>query len=1175
MITKGLKTIFKLLIGASGLILLVLLALGLVILLGWPLWTIVVVLAGFGALVLGGYWIYKARLRKKEEWFIQELSGGAPSETPGARQPDIQAKWKEAIDTLKRSHLKKYGNPLYVLPWYMVIGRSGAGKTTAIRNAQLSSPFATPSPTASPGSTVDCDWWFFDQAVILDMAGRYAIGTEADKGEWKDFLKLLARYKKHEPLNGLIVAVSVEDLEGLSSKELEAQALTLRARLDELMQVLGVKFPVYVVVTKCDLIQGMVPLMEQLPDSKWKEVFGISRPLTEKRDVRSFVEGAMDRLTQRLGELRDIVLGSTRPGKACSFLLLPEEFSRLKAPLMNYLGTLFKETPYQDQPIFRGLYFTSARQQGRPFSRFLTSLGIPTQEQKTASDKSGFLHDFFARVLVQDRALLAPTRQALSWKRLTQNLGLSVWMLTGLVLCGLLTLSFINNIGAMRLVNREMPVELKLGDDLFQNITELDRYRIAVERLRERNQDWWAPRMGLRQSEILEEKLGKEFVELYKKYVLWPLEDQLGRQIQTVDATTPRPVVAGWVDLLARRLKLINSRLEGKDEKDLRSLRLPDYAFMLRAALGEKAQQVPEPVSKALANIDLTYLVFEGDKEPLTKLSQEETRRLKGVLQREGIGLLWLADWANLQVETLAPVSYSRYWGGDPDLDETVGPEVPRAYTPEGFKKIQDVIAEISGVLDDPKSLVAQEESFYKVYRREYWEAWSRFLKAFPQGWKLWPDRTGRRELAARMSGDQSPYRRLLQELEDQIAPARGTEAKEPAWAYLVDRYSRIMNNPEYQAVLDTEGKGILKRMMKGGTTVYNWLQKNLRGEEVTQAFRKDQITLRHMRAYNKAINSFAHQILTPKGAFEALSKAFEEGYERLTEPSSPGLTAFYHADRLKKILGQGKKDEAPFWAVIYGPPQYVWHFGLSESARHAQDLWQQNVVSEVQGLADREALETMIGQQGKVWTFVKGDVASFVKRTRKKGYRPKVVMDGKMPFSEGFFTFLGKARAAAQALKGTYQVHLDALPTDANRGARYKPHLTRLALTCTTGMQELLNFNYPVGADFKWNANTCQEVTLEIRVGELALKKIYQGFDAFPRFLREFSKGTRTYTPGDFPAQSRKLAKEYGIKAIKVRYKMRGQRPLLRLLEVGPRHIPTRIMADKPFEASFVTAAK
>jgi len=82
------------------------------------------------------------------------------------------------------------GNPLYVLPWYLVIGESGSGKTSAIRNAGLSSPITDTGPTTGISATRNCDWWFFEEAVILDTAGRYTIPIDEgpDKEEWKNFL---------------------------------------------------------------------------------------------------------------------------------------------------------------------------------------------------------------------------------------------------------------------------------------------------------------------------------------------------------------------------------------------------------------------------------------------------------------------------------------------------------------------------------------------------------------------------------------------------------------------------------------------------------------------------------------------------------------------------------------------------------------------------------------------------------------------------------------------------------------------------------------------------------------------------------------------------------------------------------------------------------------------------
>ena len=94
------------------------------------------------------------------------------------------------------------------------MGESGSGKTTSIGSAKLSSPFAEVTRTSGISGTRNCDWWFFEQAIILDTAGRYTIPVDEgrDKEEWQGFLKLLVKYRKKEPLHGLIVTVAADKL---------------------------------------------------------------------------------------------------------------------------------------------------------------------------------------------------------------------------------------------------------------------------------------------------------------------------------------------------------------------------------------------------------------------------------------------------------------------------------------------------------------------------------------------------------------------------------------------------------------------------------------------------------------------------------------------------------------------------------------------------------------------------------------------------------------------------------------------------------------------------------------------------------------------------------------------------------------------------------------------------
>ena len=103
------------------------------------------------------------------------------------------------------------------------------------------------------GGTRNCDWWFTDEAIFVDTAGRYTTqeaNRDADAGAWKGFLQLLKKARPRRPINGLLVTISVGDLLQQSAAEREAQAQAVRTRVQELYHDLGVRFPIYVLVTK-------------------------------------------------------------------------------------------------------------------------------------------------------------------------------------------------------------------------------------------------------------------------------------------------------------------------------------------------------------------------------------------------------------------------------------------------------------------------------------------------------------------------------------------------------------------------------------------------------------------------------------------------------------------------------------------------------------------------------------------------------------------------------------------------------------------------------------------------------------------------------------------------------------------------------------------------------------
>src|ERR1044072_2601116 len=210
------------------------------------------------------------RRRKSSEQLAEGIGEAAKEEDDGVVLKD---KMKDALATLKKAGGGK-GDYLYDLPWYLIIGPPGAGKTTALVNSGLKFPLprgATPAAVAGVAGTRDCDWLFTDDAVLVDTAGRYTTqdsDAKADQKSWFAFLDLLKKNRSRQPIHGVIIAISLEDLMMLSSADLAAHSNAIRARLLELHERLKVDFPVYAIFTKADLVAGFIEFFGNQGDKR-------------------------------------------------------------------------------------------------------------------------------------------------------------------------------------------------------------------------------------------------------------------------------------------------------------------------------------------------------------------------------------------------------------------------------------------------------------------------------------------------------------------------------------------------------------------------------------------------------------------------------------------------------------------------------------------------------------------------------------------------------------------------------------------------------------------------------------------------------------------------------------------------------------------------------------------
>ncbi len=267
----------------------------------------------------------------------------------------------------------------------MIIGAPGAGKTTALVNSGLHFPLADRFGKAAlrgVGGTRNCDWWFTNDAVLLDTAGRYTTQEsqrEEDAGEWQSFVALLKKYRTRQPINGVMVTISVADLLSDSAEARAAQASALRKRLIELHEQLGIHFPVYVLVTKTDLLNGFMAYFGSFDKAQRDQIWGFTFPYERSRQPDFNLNAAFEQqyalLQQRLdAALPDTLLMEHDARQRAESYLFPQEFAALRPLLSQYLEQVFATSSFETRFTPRGIYFTSGTQEGLPFDRVMGEL---------------------------------------------------------------------------------------------------------------------------------------------------------------------------------------------------------------------------------------------------------------------------------------------------------------------------------------------------------------------------------------------------------------------------------------------------------------------------------------------------------------------------------------------------------------------------------------------------------------------------------------------------------------------------------------------------------------------------------------------------------------------------------------------------------------------------------
>ena len=246
---------------------------------------------------------------------------------------------------------------------------------------------------------------------------------------------MLKRYRKECPINGVLVVIPATSLLEDTPEEQDKKAANIRTKLMHLQRVLEIRFPIFIMVTKADRILGFSEFFSKLDPVDQRQLVGWSNPQgPDKPYALSTFDEAYEEILTRIHKLRmkftaneEIVQNVDR------IFVFPEELRALRDSLKRYFQGIFQETRYDDPFVFRGYYFSSGVQQGKPIARATREmLGgaaegiVENLEQIFKRSRAFFIKDFYEKKVFPEQGLIARTKAAIEKEKTT------VWVIRGL-----------------------------------------------------------------------------------------------------------------------------------------------------------------------------------------------------------------------------------------------------------------------------------------------------------------------------------------------------------------------------------------------------------------------------------------------------------------------------------------------------------------------------------------------------------------------------------------------------------------------------------------------------------------------------------------------------------------------------------------------------------------------
>jgi len=309
-------------------------------------------------------------IQRKKKKAAQAAAFGEPGAAEGG--DEIAALVRDADARIAAAKIQP-GARVATLPAYLIMGDTGATKTCVILHSGLDPELIAGQvyQGGNVASTRTANFWFSRRAVFVEAGGR----LPGEPARWSKLVGRLAPRtsvvgKGEQAPRAVVVCYDIENFTKPGAMDMaSATAQTLRKRLGEISQSMGIQLPVYVLFTKADRLPFFTEFVRNLTNDESTQVLGVTLPMLEGRNQGVYGEeetarltGNFERLFRSLADARPEFLSrETDPSKLPAAYEFPREFRKLRPIIVQFLVDLCRPSQLSVGPFLRGFYFTGVR----------------------------------------------------------------------------------------------------------------------------------------------------------------------------------------------------------------------------------------------------------------------------------------------------------------------------------------------------------------------------------------------------------------------------------------------------------------------------------------------------------------------------------------------------------------------------------------------------------------------------------------------------------------------------------------------------------------------------------------------------------------------------------------------------------------------------------------------